>query len=92
MFIRLATESHIQGTLTTGGMITKRLLSSLTELDLTKQENMLLFVCSETTESKPRQTGDQAYSETSPYVECTLLYSVARKTEPHHCPRVHLYH
>ena len=37
---------------TFGGRITVRLVSSLTGLDLTKQENMLFFVYTETTESK----------------------------------------
>ena len=34
-------------TITIGGRITVQLVSSLTRFDLTKGENMLLFVCSE---------------------------------------------
>ena len=37
----------MQRTLTVRGRITVRLVSSLTTLDLTNEENMLLFVCSE---------------------------------------------
>ena len=44
---------YTHNTLTVGGRITVGLVSRLTGLDLIKQENMLLFVCSETTESKP---------------------------------------
>ena len=40
-----------QRTLTVGGSITVCLVSSLTRLDLTKYENMLLFVYSEAVES-----------------------------------------
>ena len=40
-----------QTTLAVGGRITVRLVSSLTSLDLTQEENMLLFVCSEADES-----------------------------------------
>ena len=36
-----------------GGSITEQLVASLTGLYLTKQEDMLLFVCTETSESKP---------------------------------------
>ena len=43
-----------QITLTIGGRTTVWLVSSLTVLDYTKQENMLLF---ETTESKPVKLG-----------------------------------
>ena len=35
-----------------GGHITVQLVSSLLRLDLTKEENMLFFVCSEAVESK----------------------------------------
>ena len=35
-----------------GGRITVQLVSSLLRLDLTKEENMLFFVCSEAVESK----------------------------------------
>ena len=42
--------------LTVGGRITAWLLSSLTGFDSTKQENMLLFECTKTTESKISQT------------------------------------
>ena len=41
-----------QKRLTIGGRITVWLVSSLTRLDLTKNENMLLFVCCEAIESK----------------------------------------
>ena len=41
-----------QGTFIVGGRITVQLVSSLTRLDLTKEENMLFFVCSETAKSK----------------------------------------
>ena len=37
--------------------------------DLTKQENMLHFVCTETTESKPVK---QWYNDNSSYAECSL--------------------
>ena len=40
-----------QGTFIVGGRITVQLVSSLTRLDLTKEENMF-FVCNEATESK----------------------------------------
>ena len=42
----------VQRTLTVGARITVQLVSSLTRLDLTKEENMLFFVCSETAKSK----------------------------------------
>ena len=41
-----------QRTLTVGKRITVRLDFSLKRLDLTKEENMLFFACSEATESK----------------------------------------
>ena len=41
-----------QRTLTIGGRITVWLVSSLTRLDLTKKENMLLFVLSEAVQSE----------------------------------------
>ena len=41
-----------QRTLTIGGRITVQLVSSLTRLDLTKKENMLLFVLSEAVQSE----------------------------------------
>ena len=41
-----------QRTLTVGKRITVRLVFSLKRLDLTKEENMLFFACSEATESK----------------------------------------
>ena len=45
----------------------------ITELDFTKQENLLLFVCTETTESKPiRLETSHKYSDTSTYGECSL--------------------
>ena len=47
---RSANGAPNQRTLSIGGMITVPLVSSLT--GLTRQENMLLFVCTETTESK----------------------------------------
>ena len=52
-----------QRTLTVGERITVQLLSKLTRLDVTIKEKMLLFVCIETTESKPVK------QETS----CTLI-------------------
>ena len=44
-------------------MIIIWLVFSLTRLELTKHENMLLFVCTETTESKPLklETSVQSY-------------------------------
>ena len=42
-----------QETLTIGGSNTEQLVSTLTGLESTEIENMLLFVCNRTTESKP---------------------------------------
>ena len=42
-----------QRTLAVGERITVKLVYLLTGLDLTTHESMLLFVCTETTESKP---------------------------------------
>ena len=55
-FLKLVTTSTGQITVTyiwlnVGGRITVDLISSLTRLDLTTEENMLLFVCSEAVES-----------------------------------------
>ena len=50
------------------------MLSSLTGLDLTKQEDMLLFVSTQTTEFQNSQTGDQPYSDNSAYGECSLVH------------------
>ena len=62
-----------QRTLTFGGRITVRLVSSLTCLDSTEQENMLLFVRSKSIESKPEKTLDQLYCDPSSYrLECYL--------------------
>ena len=60
-----------QRSLSIGGSITVLLVSSLTWLDLTKQHNMLLFVCSETFESKlvNLETSRQWYF---PLVGCSL--------------------
>ena len=44
---------YVQRTHTLGGRITIHLVSSLTRLDLTKPQNMLLITCTETTEYKP---------------------------------------
>ena len=58
------------------GSITVWLVSSLTELDFTKQENMWGFVCTETCDYKLQtsQTGDQQHRDTfSTYVECSLV-------------------
>ena len=49
-----------QRTLTVVGMITVRLVSSLTRLELTNKGNMLLFVCGEAVASK---SGDQLYND-----------------------------
>ena len=48
-FVTMAT----QRTLAIGGRITAGQVSSLNGLDLTKQENVLFFTCTETTESEP---------------------------------------
>ena len=48
----LSNDGLHQTTLTAGGRITVRLVSSLTRQDLTQKENMLLFLCSEAVESK----------------------------------------
>ena len=54
-----------------GKGISEWLVSSLTELDSSKQDNMLLFVCAETAESnQPSKIGDQPYSDTSAFGEC----------------------
>ena len=44
---------HLKGqrSLTVGGRITVQLVSGLTRLELTKKENLLIFVCSEAVES-----------------------------------------
>ena len=47
------TNQSNQRTFTVGGRITVWLVSSSTELGVTKQENKLLFACTKTTESKP---------------------------------------
>ena len=49
------------------------MLSSLTGLDLTKQEDMLLFVSTQTTEFQNSQTGDQPYSDNYPMVSVLEL-------------------
>ena len=55
-------------TFTFVGSITVQLVSSLT-----KKEHMLLFVYSETDQSKlVKLDGDQLYSDTSPNGECSL--------------------
>ena len=48
------------------GRIVVWLVSSLTGFDLTKQDNMLLFACTET-----RQIGDQPYNDPLLYDECS---------------------
>ena len=54
-------------------MITVWLFSSLMRLDL-KKENMLILVCSEAVESKLiGKTGDQLFSDTPPYGDCSLV-------------------
>ena len=45
-------ERMIKRTLNVGGSITVQLVSRFKRLDLTKQENMLFFVCNEAAESK----------------------------------------
>ena len=52
VLLRVDVEAS-QRTVTIEGRITVWLVSSLTGLPLTKQENMLIFVGTETTESKP---------------------------------------
>ena len=57
-----------------GERITAQLVSSLTGSDLTKQENMLLLVFTVCHNSiQTSQTGDQQYSDPSPYNECSLV-------------------
>ena len=46
------TDKSMQRPLTNGGRITVKVVSSLTSLDLTNKENMLLFACSEAVEIK----------------------------------------
>ena len=56
-----------QSTLTVRGTITVQLVSSLTGLDLTKQENMLLLVSAYWNQwIQTCKTGEQMYSDTSP--------------------------
>ena len=71
---RSANGAPNQRTLTIGGRITVPLVSSLT--GLTRQENMLLFVCTETTESK-RVQQLTSYNDLFPYCKRSL---------PKHCP------
>ena len=59
-----------------GGRITVQLVSSLTRLDLNKNENMLLlYLCSEAVESKfvKQETSRHRYSDTSPTVSVLCL-------------------
>ena len=56
-----------QRILAVGGRFTVRLVSSLTELDLKKQECMYWNHSIQTS-----QTGDKLYSDTSPYGECYM--------------------
>ena len=66
--------TSVQRTLTVGGRITVRLVSSLTRLELTNEGNIILFVFSEAVFlMQPFKTGDQPYSDPSPNCECSLL-------------------
>ena len=61
--------------LTIGERIAVQLVSRFIRLDLTRQENVVLFVCIETTESKPvKQESSSTYSDTTTYGECSLIY------------------
>ena len=78
-------------TLTVGGRITECLVSSLTRLDLTKEETMLLFVCCEAVESKlvKVETVQGCIMKLSPIVSvfCTWLHSqlVASSSQKQKC-------
>ena len=65
----------MQRTLTVRGLITVRLVSSLTTLDLTNKENMLLFVCSEAVGSeRVKLETSHAVKSTFHHSECSLTY------------------
>ena len=65
----------MQRTLTVRGRITVRLVSSLTTLDLTNEENMLLFVCSEAVGSeRVKLETSHAVKSTFHHSECSLTY------------------
>ena len=70
-FIRLVT---VYRTPTEEGMITVRLVSSSTRLDLTKKENMLLFVSSEAVVSKILKLETSRTVILPPNGECSLLH------------------
>ena len=62
-----------QRTLTVGGSITVRLVSSLTRMSFTKKENMWLLLSGEAVESKlVKLVTGCSYSETSLIGECSL--------------------
>ena len=63
----------MQRTLTIGGRISVLVVSSLTGLDLTKHENMLLFVCTETTEPKPVKLKTSPTFLDTQFVHCFYL-------------------
>ena len=69
-------DATLQRTLTIGGSKTVQLVSSLTGLDLTKKENMLLFVCSDAVESKlvKLETSHTVILPTTVSVLYTLYY------------------
>ena len=56
-----------------GGRFTVQLISCMISLDSTKQDNLILFICTKVIESKPVKTGDELYSDTSPIGECSLV-------------------
>ena len=58
--------------LNVGGRITVRLVSILTLLDLTKQENIMLFVCAETTQCKPVKQETSCTVILPIYGQCSL--------------------
>ena len=58
--------------------ITVQLVSSVTALDLTQQESVMLYVQTVITESKKIQNWDQLYSDTSPWVFSGQRWAVPR--------------
>ena len=57
------------------------LVSSLTGLDLTMQENMLLFLCTETTEHKPIKLEASYTVILPPMVSVLCPYPITSKVE-----------
>ena len=62
-----------QKTLNFGGRITVWLVSSLTRLDLTKEDNMFLFACSEAVESNLVKLETVQTGIFPPTDECSLV-------------------